>query len=202
MRGAGQARAPLLHEHTTRITWRRAATDLAECVGGKRDVESVIKTMEDAGLRAGRAVPRRPEVAHRSRGARPEIDGGHIDEGEPGTFKDRIISSAIPIDSGGHAHRRVAVDIQDIFIYLRDEYHACRVMLEREVAALIANPRDRFRASTCAAARRLHLRRRVGDDRSIEGRRGTAAPAPRTWRKWASSAVHARHMETLLGCAT
>src|SRR5258708_19405081 len=66
-----------------------------------------------------------------------------------------------------------AVGIEDIYVYLRDEYHACRVMLEREIAALQAKPP--------AALPRIHLRRGAGAYicgeesamiESIEGRRG------------------------------
>ena len=78
----------------------------------------------------------------------------NIDEGEPGTFKDRHYLERDP-------HRFLegmliaawAVGIDDIYVYLRDEYHACRAMLEREIAALEGRSAvRRFRASTCAAA--------------------------------------------------
>jgi formate dehydrogenase len=65
----------------------------------------------------------------------------NIDEGEPGTFKDRYYLERDP-------HRFLegalvaawAVDIAEIYIYLRDEYHGCRAILEAEIAALQANP--------------------------------------------------------------
>jgi formate dehydrogenase len=98
----------------------------------------------------------------------------NIDEGEPGTFKDRHYLERDP-------HRFIegmliaawAVGIADIFIYLRDEYHACREMLERELAAL--------RANAPATLPRIHMRRGAGAYicgeesamiESIEGRRG------------------------------
>src|SRR5436190_1546383 len=70
----------------------------------------------------------------------PRLMAVNIDEGEPGTFKDRHYLERDP-------HRFLegmliaawAVGIEDIYVYLRDEYHACREMLERELAALIAN---------------------------------------------------------------
>jgi formate dehydrogenase len=147
-----------------------------ECVSGKRDVESVIKTMEDAGLRglggAGFPAGRKWRIVRGEPG--PRLMAVNIDEGEPGTFKDRHYLERDP-------HRFIegmliaawAVEIEDIFVYLRDEYHACREMLERELAALRANPP--------ATLPRIHLRRGAGAYicgeesamiESIEGRRG------------------------------
>src|SRR5689334_3805363 len=63
----------------------------AECAGGKRDVESVIKVMEDAGLRglggAGFPAGRKWRIVRAEPG--PRLMAVNIDEGEPGTFKDR-----------------------------------------------------------------------------------------------------------------
>ena len=98
----------------------------------------------------------------------------NIDEGEPGTFKDRYYLERDP-------HRFLegaliaawAVGIDAIYIYLRDEYHGCRAILEREIAALQANPPYAVPA--------IHLRRGAGAYicgeesamiESIEGKRG------------------------------
>ncbi|HWU97094.1 MAG TPA: NADH-ubiquinone oxidoreductase-F iron-sulfur binding region domain-containing protein [Oxalicibacterium sp.] len=116
---------------------------LKQCVSGERDVESVIKTMEDSGLRglggAGFPSGRKWRIVRNEKG--PRLMAVNIDEGEPGTFKDRVYLEKDP-------HRFLegmliaawAVDIQTIYIYLRDEYHGCRAMLEAEVAKLKANP--------------------------------------------------------------
>ena len=79
----------------------------------------------------------------------------NIDEGEPGTFKDRHYLERDP-------HRFLegmliaawAVGIDAIYIYLRDEYHGCRALLERELAALQAEPADGATCprSSCVAA--------------------------------------------------
>jgi formate dehydrogenase beta subunit len=148
-----------------------------ECVQGTRDVEAVIKTMEDAGLRglggAGFPAGRKWRIVRAEAG--PRLMAVNIDEGEPGTFKDRHYLERDP-------HRFLegmliaawAVGIEDIFVYLRDEYHACREMLEREVKALIANP-------PTPTLPRIHMRRGAGAYicgeesamiESIEGRRG------------------------------
>jgi formate dehydrogenase len=65
----------------------------------------------------------------------------NIDEGEPGTFKDRVYLERDP-------HRFLegmliaawAVGIEKIYIYLRDEYHGCRAMLESELDKLHRSP--------------------------------------------------------------
>ncbi len=116
---------------------------LKECVSGVRDVESVIKTFEDSGLRglggAGFPTGRKWRIV-RSEPA-PRMMAVNIDEGEPGTFKDRVLLERDP-------HRFLegmliaawAVGIAKIYIYLRDEYHGCRAMLEAELTKLRADP--------------------------------------------------------------
>jgi NADH:ubiquinone oxidoreductase subunit F (NADH-binding) len=73
--------------------------------------------------------------------AAPRLMAVNIDEGEPGTFKDRTYLERDP-------HRFLeglliaahVVGIDAVYIYLRDEYHGCRDMLRQELAALQANP--------------------------------------------------------------
>ncbi|MDB5755550.1 MAG: NADH-quinone oxidoreductase subunit [Massilia sp.] len=116
---------------------------LRECIVGNRDVESVIKTMEDSGLRglggAGFPAGRKWRIVRNEAG--PRLMAINIDEGEPGTFKDRHYLERDP-------HRFLegaliaawAVGIETIYVYLRDEYHGCRNLLEAELAALRADP--------------------------------------------------------------
>ncbi len=116
---------------------------LNECISGTRDVESVIKTMEDSGLRglggAGFPAGRKWRIVRAESG--PRLMAVNIDEGEPGTFKDRVLLERDP-------HRFLegmliaawAVGIAQTYVYLRDEYHGCRVMLEAEIAKLRADP--------------------------------------------------------------
>jgi len=118
-------------------------TLLKECISGARDVESVIKTMEDSGLRglggAGFPAGRKWRIVRAE--AAPRLMAVNIDEGEPGTFKDRVLLERDP-------HRFLegmliaawAVGIETIYIYLRDEYHGCRAMLETELEKLRAHP--------------------------------------------------------------
>ncbi|MBZ2209289.1 NAD(P)H-dependent oxidoreductase subunit E [Massilia soli] len=116
---------------------------LRDCVAGVHDVESVISTMEASSLRglggAGFPTGRKWRIV-RSEPA-PRLMAINIDEGEPGTFKDRFYLERDP-------HRFIegaliagwAVDVETIFIYLRDEYHGCRAMLEAELEKLRADP--------------------------------------------------------------
>ena len=116
---------------------------LKECIAGACDVESVIKTMEDSGLRglggAGFPAGRKWRIVRAEAG--PRLMAVNIDEGEPGTFKDRVLLESDP-------HRFLegmliaawAVGIAQIYVYLRDEYHGCRVMLEAELAKLRVDP--------------------------------------------------------------
>jgi NADH:ubiquinone oxidoreductase subunit F (NADH-binding)/NADH:ubiquinone oxidoreductase subunit E len=116
---------------------------LRDCIAGTRDVESVIKTMEDSGLRglggAGFPAGRKWRIVRNEAG--PRLMAINIDEGEPGTFKDRFYLERDP-------HRFIegaliaawAVGIDTIYVYLRDEYHGCRGMLETELKRLRADP--------------------------------------------------------------
>ena len=148
----------------------------SDCLAGKRDLESVLKTMEDAGLRglggAGFPTGRKWRIVRAEQG--PRYMAVNIDEGEPGTFKDRYYLERDP-------HRFLegmlvaawAVGIDRVWIYLRDEYHACREMLEKEIALL--------KADAPGPLAQIELRRGAGAYicgeesamiESIEGKRG------------------------------
>ena len=116
---------------------------LGEVVGGKLDAEAVVKVMEDSGLRglggAGFPAGRKWRIVRDQ--AAPRLMAVNIDEGEPGTFKDRTYLERDP-------HRFLegmlvaahVVGIEAIYIYLRDEYHGCRQVLSQELEKLQANP--------------------------------------------------------------
>ncbi|QWE17347.1 NAD(P)H-dependent oxidoreductase subunit E [Polynucleobacter sp. AP-Nino-20-G2] len=116
------------------------AKEIAE---GKKDDESIIKAMENSGLRglggAGFPAGRKWRIVKDQ--AAPKLMAVNIDEGEPGTFKDRTYLERDP-------HRFLeglliaanVVGIDACYIYLRDEYHGCRELLESELAKLKANP--------------------------------------------------------------
>jgi len=147
-----------------------------ECITGKRKAADVIATMEDSGLRGlgGAGFPAGRKWKLVAAEPAPRLLAINIDEGEPGTFKDRYYLERDP-------HRFLegaliaawAVGIDAIYIYLRDEYHGCRAILQREIAALQANP-------PCKIPE-IHLRRGAGAYicgeesamiESIEGKRG------------------------------
>jgi len=116
---------------------------LAQCLRGERSADSVIQTLEHAGLRglggAGFPAGRKWRIVRGQSG--PRHMAVNIDEGDPGTFKDRWILERDP-------HRFLegmliaawAVGIDAIWIYLRDEYHGIRALLQRELERLRAAP--------------------------------------------------------------
>ena len=115
----------------------------AECLAGQRDAETLIKSMEASGLRglggAGFPAGRKWRIVRGEQG--PRVMAVNIDEGEPGTFKDRYYLERDP-------HRFLegvviaawTVQISEVYIYLRDEYAGVRAILEKELRALQANP--------------------------------------------------------------
>lgn len=154
----------------------------AAVVNGEEDPERIIKAMEDSGLRglggAGFPAGRKWRIV-RDQPA-PRLMAVNIDEGEPGTFKDRTYLERDP-------HRFLeglliaaqVVGTEAIYVYLRDEYHDCRRLLQRELAALQANP-------PCALPK-IELRRGAGAYicgeesamiESIEGKRGEPRMRP------------------------
>ena len=114
-----------------------------ECVTAKRSRESVIKAMEDSSLRglggAGFPAGRKWRLVGKEPGLR--VVAINIDEGEPGTFKDRYFLERDPHRFlEGTLTAAWAIDSHEIYLYVRDEYPACRLMLEREIAMLQADP--------------------------------------------------------------
>ena len=154
----------------------------ARLAGGELQAEAVIRAMEDSGLRglggAGFPAGRKWRIV-RDQPA-PRLMAVNIDEGEPGTFKDRSYLERDP-------HRFLegllvaaqVVGVEACYIYLRDEYHDCRRLLQAEIARLQADP-------PCALPR-IELRRGAGAYicgeesamiESIEGKRGEPRMRP------------------------
>ena len=116
---------------------------LKACAAGERDVESVLATLEDSGLRglggAGFPAGRKWRIVRAE--TAPRLMAVNIDEGEPGTFKDRVLLERDPHRFlEGLAVAAWAVGIARVYVYLRDEYHGCRALLETELEKLRAHP--------------------------------------------------------------
>ena len=147
------------------------------CMEGEHLIEDVLKMMDDSGLRglggAGFPTGRKWRIVRGQQS--PKVMAVNIDEGEPGTFKDKYYLDRDP-------HRFLegmliaawATDIHEIYIYLRDEYAAIRGTLEKEIAKLLANP-------PVTNMPVIHMRRGAGAYicgeesamiESIEGKRG------------------------------
>ncbi|SOZ38747.1 NADH-ubiquinone oxidoreductase-F iron-sulfur binding region domain-containing protein [Cupriavidus neocaledonicus] len=145
--------------------------------GGGVDPAAVLATMEDSGLRglggAGFPTGRKWRIVRGE--AAPRLMAVNIDEGEPGTFKDRVYLERDP-------HRFLegmliaahVVDVAAIYIYLRDEYAGCRALLAEALQQLQQDP-------PVAGLPRIELRRGAGAYicgeesamiESIEGKRG------------------------------
>jgi len=119
------------------------AAAVADAAHGPDDVERIIKVMEDSGLRglggAGFPVGRKWRIV-RDQPA-PRLMAVNIDEGEPGTFKDRVYLERDPHRFlEGMLVAATVVGINACYIYLRDEYHGCRAILETAIAELQADP--------------------------------------------------------------
>lgn len=105
--------------------------------------ERIIKQLEDARLRglggAGFPTGRKWRIVSGYPG--PRLMAVNIDEGEPGTFKDRYYLERNPHRFlEGMLIAAQVVGIDAIYIYLRDEYAGIRALLERELEALAQNP--------------------------------------------------------------
>jgi formate dehydrogenase beta subunit len=149
---------------------------IAACLAGKRTREEITKIMEDSGLRGlgGAGFPAGRKWRIVAAEPEPRLMAVNIDEGEPGTFKDRWYLERDP-------HRFLegmlvaawCAGVGEIYLYLRDEYAACRAVLEKELRQLKNAP-------PCALPP-IHLRRGAGAYicgeesamiESIEGKRG------------------------------
>jgi len=149
---------------------------IADCLAGRRTRDEITKIMEDSGLRGlgGAGFPAGRKWRIVAAEPAPRLMAVNIDEGEPGTFKDRWYLERDP-------HRFLegmlvaawCAGVGEIYVYLRDEYAGCRAVLEKELKNLQARP-------PCALPP-IHLRRGAGAYicgeesamiESIEGKRG------------------------------
>ena len=155
---------------------------LEACLAGERKPEQLIEILEHSGLRglggAGFPAGRKWRLVRQE--PAPRLVAVNADEGEPGTFKDRHFLETDP-------HRFLegmliaawVVEAAEIYVYLRDEYPQCRVILESEIGSV--------EAAGLARHARIHLRRGAGAYicgeesamlESIEGKRGLPRQRP------------------------
>jgi len=149
---------------------------IADCLAGRRTREEITKIMEDSGLRGlgGAGFPAGRKWRLVAAEPAPRVMAVNIDEGEPGTFKDRWYLERDP-------HRFLegmlvaawCAGVGEIYIYLRDEYAGCRAILETELS--------RLKKEAKFPLPPIHLRRGAGAYicgeesamiESIEGKRG------------------------------
>lgn len=155
---------------------------LAACLDGARSVDSVIATLSDGGLRGlgGAGFPTGRKWTFVRAEKAPRLMAVNGDEGEPGTFKDRYYLERRPHQFlEGMLIAAWAVEAEEVFIYMRDEYPAVIEILRREVAAL--------EKAGLARHTRISIRRGAGAYicgeesamiESIEGKRGLPRHRP------------------------
>jgi formate dehydrogenase beta subunit len=155
---------------------------LRSCLSGARKAEDVITALSDGGLRglggAGFPTGRKWGLVRAEKG--PRLMAVNGDEGEPGTFKDRIYLESEPHKFlEGMLIAAWAVEAEQVFIYMRDEYPAVLKILKAELAKL--------EAAGLTKHTKLHIRRGAGAYicgeesamiESIEGKRGLPRHRP------------------------
>ncbi|MEO7058044.1 MAG: NADH-ubiquinone oxidoreductase-F iron-sulfur binding region domain-containing protein [Caldimonas sp.] len=111
----------------------------AELASGDRGVETILRALESSGLRGlgGAGFPAGRKWRIVSEQPAPRVIAVNIDEGEPGTFKDRTYLERDPHRVlEGLLIAAAVVGVDACYLYLRDEYHGCRHLLAREIAVL------------------------------------------------------------------
>lgn len=112
---------------------------LQQLASGKISREKIMKIMEDSGLRGlgGAGFPAGKKWRIVNGFAPTRLMAVNIDEGEPGTFKDRHYLELDPHRFlEGMLIASLVVECSEIYIYLRDEYAGCRQILTQQIALL------------------------------------------------------------------
>ena len=155
---------------------------LKACLNGDMDIGEIIAVLEAGELRGlgGAGFPTARKWRFVRAEPAPRLLAVNADEGEPGTFKDRYYMERDPhrVLEGMLIAAR-AVEAQECFIYLRDEYPGIRHVLGAEFAKLSAAGLD--------GGTRITLRRGAGAYicgeesamlESLEGKRGEPRHKP------------------------
>jgi formate dehydrogenase len=149
---------------------------LLDCRAARRARDDIIAKVEASGLRGLGGAGFKSGLKWRlvREQPRPRLLAVNADEGEPGTFKDRYYLERDP-------HRFLegmlvaawAVEAEEVYIYVRDEYPQAREILEQEIRLL--------GEAGLLGDHQVHLRRGAGAYicgeetamlESIEGKRG------------------------------
>ncbi|WP_416138445.1 NADH-ubiquinone oxidoreductase-F iron-sulfur binding region domain-containing protein [Halomonas sp. HK25] len=135
------------HFHPEAILWQRLAAYraeggyrlLADCREGRVTVEALMAALETANLRGlgGAGFPTFKKWHFVRQEPGPRYCAINADEGEPGTFKDRVYLERSP-------HRFLegalvsawAVEAEALYLYLRDEYPGLHRVLREAIAEL------------------------------------------------------------------
>ncbi|HMX17048.1 MAG TPA: NADH-ubiquinone oxidoreductase-F iron-sulfur binding region domain-containing protein [Rhodocyclaceae bacterium] len=148
---------------------------LGDCLAGRRHADDIVAALDHAGLRGlgGAGFPAARKWRTVMAQPAPRYLAVNVDEGEPGTFKDRHLLETDPhrFIEGMLLAARV-VGVAAIWIYVRDEYPALRRLL----AAEIARVREAFPGLPPIEVRRGAGAYVCGEEsamiESIEGKRG------------------------------
>ena len=155
---------------------------LGDCLKGARDRDQSIEIIKKSGLRGlgGAGFPTATKWGFMKDAPKPRLVAINADEGEPGTFKDRHCFETDP-------HRVIegaliaawSIEAAAVYIYLRDEYPACREILLTEI--------KKVEDAGLNGGIELHVRRGAGAYicgeesgmlESIEGKRGLPRNRP------------------------
>ncbi len=155
---------------------------LEKCQDNRLSYEEISGVLNDSGLRGlgGAGFPTATKWKFVKQAQGPRLMAVNGDEGEPGTFKDRHYLEQDP-------HRFLegmlisawAVEADEVYIYLRDEYPHIRALLLQEI--------DAIEKAGLVATGKIHLRRGAGAYicgeesamiESLEGKRGYPRQRP------------------------
>ena len=156
---------------------------LKKCYQGDLKVEKIIDELNESGLKGmgGAGFPAGQKWKFVRMEDSPRLMTINGDEGEPGTFKDKLyLEKDIHRFFEGMLIAAWAVEAKDIYIYLRDEYPGIREKMLREIKQLEKN-------KIIDESTTIHLRRGAGAYicgeesamiESIEGKRGLPRHKP------------------------
>ncbi len=155
---------------------------LKKCYEGKISVNHIINVLEKSGLKGmgGAGFPAGQKWRFVRMENSPRLMTINGDEGEPGTFKDKLyLEKDIHRFFEGMLIAAWVVEAKDIYIYMRDEYPGIISKMNREIKKL--------KSYNVLKATNIHIRRGAGAYicgeesamiESIEGKRGLPRHKP------------------------